>query len=120
MRDVKFNGPVIRLFISIGVMLNVANTFGATLTEDMDIACRQPAPLSLECAYRMLDGREVLSASAIYESASIPGAVQPLPDNAKSVILFLVDTSDPARETVVRHDGQSLCLCFCQCCICYD
>lgn len=90
------------------VAVPAAMVYAATLTEHMDIECRQPAPLVLQCDYRMLDGAELASAAAQHAEFLINGEKVDDPPSAenRTAILFLIDTSDPARESVVAKNRE--------------
>lgn len=78
------------------------------LTDEVDIACRQAKPLSLECEYRTLDGAALTAAEARLGGVAIGASpVTRVPgDIGKTAILFLVDTSDPARADVIEKNRE--------------
>ncbi len=82
----------------------------ATLTEHVDIECRQPEPLSLQCDYRILNGADIVSVAAEHSGIVVDGIVSA--DNIgspkRTATLFLVDTSDPARNDVVARNGEHI------------
>ena len=75
-----------------------------TLTSNLDIECNQPQDSRLDCAYRLLIPEPPLDITAsdgdvrldINNRRTYPWA------GAKTVVLFVIDTSDPARENVVQ------------------
>ncbi len=76
-----------------------------TLNRDIDIECLQSSDrLRINCDYRLLDAARVSSISAMLSDQALKlSSEQPWPwNNAKTAVLFLIDTSDPAREHVVR------------------
>jgi len=81
----------------------------ATLTEHMDIECRQPEPLVLACEYRILSGAELVSAAAEYDGTVVDGVLSGSDDGeSTTAILFLVDTSDPGRAEVVDKNREHI------------
>ena len=102
--------PAIEAFSALIFGLYLLPASSATLTEDMDIECRQPDELHLICDYRLLRGGILRSAVAEVESNVITGEiVDPYPQaNDTTAILVLIDTSDPARQAVVKENGQRI------------
>jgi FHA domain/von Willebrand factor type A domain len=80
------------------------------LTEHMDIECRQPEPLALQCDYRILSGADLVSAAAGYAGIIVEGeqTVDPLTADGTTAIMFLVDTSDPGRRAVVARNREHI------------
>ncbi len=74
------------------------------ITEDMVVTCKQSRDKQvLSCQYRNRTAAPVLSISAEYENTNLlvkEGDSYPHPDDI-TAILFLVDTSDPARQNVI-------------------
>ncbi len=96
---------VLRIVISTlgaAAMLTCPATLvqSAMLTEDVDIECRQPEPLSLQCNYRILNGADLISVTAENSGIIING--KQIDDNIapprRTANLFLVDTSNPMRN----------------------
>ena len=68
------------------------------------VSCEQHEFESLECDYRIPTPETQLGIDAAYEGRSLPleqTRIYPW-DNAVTAILFLIDTSDPARKKVVE------------------
>ena len=84
-----------------------------TLTEHLDLACRQTEALVLTCDYRVLDAAQLLAATAELGGTVSPGdlaAAYPGPGDTTAVLL-LIDTSDPARQAVldrIAHQVEAL------------
>jgi len=77
-----------------------------TLTDNLDLYCSRSGTTRLECSYRLLIPEPPLSIDARYnqQTLKISGhKTYPWPGGI-TAILFLVDTSDPAREEVVRRN----------------
>lgn len=71
------------------------------ITADLDISCSQQAS-ELQCSYRTLDGSQLQDVNALFRDQALPVDLQ-ASDTKKSVaVLFLVDTSDPARQKVIN------------------
>ena len=80
------------------------------LTEALDLTCMQTQPESLACDYRMRVPEPPLAISAAIGNNKLTvteAEIYPWPQ-AVTAILFLVDTSDPAREPVIRMNIQHL------------
>lgn len=81
----------------------------ATLTEHLDIECRQPEPYRLTCDYRTLTGENLTAAAAEYGGVISTGELAPVDAEASvTAILFLVDTSDPARAATVAKNREHI------------
>ncbi len=81
----------------------------ATLTEHLDIECRQPEPYRLTCDYRTLSGEKLTAAAAEYAGVISTGDLASVPaEAAATAILFLVDTSDPARAATVAKNREHI------------
>lgn len=81
----------------------------ATLTEHLDIECRQPEPLRLTCDYRTLSGENLTAAAAEYAGIISTGElVSAQAEASTTAILFLVDTSDPARAATVAKNREHI------------
>lgn len=77
-----------------------------TLTPDLHIECKQPAPLVMECSYRPLlrGAPSGIEAEVAGQALAINDAkIYPWP-GAASAILLLIDTSDPGRQQVVENN----------------
>ena len=80
------------------------------LTDDVDLTCNQINIAGLKCSYRPLSGILIrkISASrgqeplAITEQTTFPGS------NTTAAVLFVVDTSDPARQSVVEKNIEQI------------
>jgi len=89
-----------------------APTFNA-FNEALHLSCEQHKFEMLECNYRTLSPQPQLPIRATYNNAPllIEKTLYPWP-NAVTAVLFLIDTSDPAREKIVeikqRHIAQIL------------
>jgi hypothetical protein len=74
-----------------------------TLTRELDLSCNQVLSASLECEYRTLAPFRVqaIRATRGESSLNVTGpSTYPAPDST-TAILFVVDTSDPARQNVI-------------------
>lgn len=72
------------------------------LTDTVDLRCRQFSGL-LDCSYRLLNAEKVLAITAS-DDADNPAVIDEssYPDkDAATAVLFLIDTSDPARQNVI-------------------
>jgi hypothetical protein len=98
LRLIRFN--LVWLLLMSGIL------HAATLTEHMDIECRQPSPQSLDCDYRILNGQELAASTAEYDGITLPGgkANSPSGEPSSSAILFVVDTSDPSRSAALEQN----------------
>ncbi len=95
------------IVLAIMALSVVPAAYSATLTEHMDIECRQPEALSLHCDYRILSGADLISSLAEHSQISVAGeisTIRPDYDDTVTATLFLVDTSDPARESVITKN----------------
>ena len=80
------------------------------LTETLDLRCEQPQLKSLDCNYRMLVPEPPLAVSALINNEKLTvtdKVTYPWPQ-AVTAILFLIDTSDPAREAVIKKNIQHI------------
>lgn len=77
----------------------------ATLTETMEIACAQSELERLDCAFRFLNGDSLAKAEArVGDQFVAEGHFAPYPEPADTTLmLVLVDTSDPARQPVIEQ-----------------
>lgn len=102
------NALIRSLLIVVVAAINVVSAaHSATLTEHMDIKCHQPESLSLHCDYRILSGADLVSSAAEHSRIVVAGELSVArseDENSVSATLFLVDTSDPARETVIAKN----------------
>jgi len=75
------------------------------LGDGVALHCRQPTKLALECEYRLVEPARVVEVSATLSGFELPPPQrEPMPADATTAVLFLVDTSDPARaQTVARN-----------------
>ena len=88
------------------VLTSTAAPAWQTLSSNVDLSCSQSAKLQLDCSYRLLIPEPPLSIDARYSRQTLPVSgrqTYPWP-GAITAILLLVDTSDPAREEVVKHN----------------
>lgn len=84
-------------------------SLAATLTEHLDLECRQPETTRLTCDYRTLSGEELTAAAAEYRGVVSAGELVPADAEASTTaILFLVDTSDPARAATVAKNREHI------------
>jgi len=77
-----------------------------TLTDNLDIECTQPRDSQLDCEYRLLILEPPLNIVAAADKTLLDISKRknyPWP-GAKTVVLFVIDTSDPARENVVENN----------------
>jgi len=81
----------------------------AILTEHIDIECRQESP-SLQCDYRLLRGADLVSSTAEHSGISAKGErlVDDNSEHSRTAILFLVDTSDPARDAALTRNREHI------------
>jgi hypothetical protein len=82
----------------------------ATLTEHMDIECRQSDQQTLDCDYRILNGAELVTNTAQHDGGFLTArTLNPEPQKLPpSAILFLVDTSDPSRSEVIKKNREHI------------
>lgn len=77
-----------------------------SLTRNVDLRCEQPEQRTLHCDYRMLESETPPQVSASVGQTSLK--VSPITrypwDGARTAVLFVVDTSDPGREDVIRKN----------------
>lgn len=81
-----------------------------TLTSNLDLSCNQIKNTLLDCSYRLLIPEPPLAISAYLEDTPVQLTEQktyPWPGSV-TAILFLIDTSDPAREQVVTRNADQL------------
>lgn len=77
------------------------------ISDNVEITCKQSiTDKILRCDYRLIKPEPVLSITAKYRDKTVPLKNQEnYPwNNAITAILLLVDTSDPARENVIRKN----------------
>lgn len=100
-----------QLFLAMTlVMTSTAAPAWQTLTSNLDLSCSQPAKLQLDCDYRLLIPEPPLSIVAQYNKKALPltnKQIYPWP-GAVTAVLLLVDTSDPAREEVIKHNQDQI------------
>ena len=100
---------VVKLITFISLALISVGTVQAwqTLTDNLDLECNQADQGRLDCKYRLLIPEPPLNIRAtgaddavldISNMRSYPWA------GAKTAVLFVIDTSDPARENVVQNN----------------
>jgi hypothetical protein len=97
----------LRLLLALTLVLtSTAATAWQTLTSNLDMYCSQAAGPQLDCSYRLLIPEPPMSIDARYHRQTLPvGDRQTYPwPGAITAVLFLVDTSDPAREVVVKRN----------------
>jgi len=73
--------------------------------EGVQLECAQPRPDALECDYRLFQPAALQAVSASVGDVELP-APELLPRRGTTAVLFLIDTSDPAREAVVRRNAE--------------
>ena len=97
----------LRLLLALTLILtSTAAAAWQTLTSNLDLTCTQADRLQLDCNYRLLIPEPPMSIAARYNRQTLPVSNQqayPWPGSI-TAILLLVDTSDPAREEVVKHN----------------
>jgi hypothetical protein len=97
--------------LSVALVITSATaTAWQTLTDNMDISCSQTTRLQLHCDYRLLIPEPPLSIEAKYNNKALPLTnkdMYPWP-GAVTAVLLLVDTSDPAREEVIRRNQDQI------------
>lgn len=99
----------IRFFAGLLLVSVTHVSSAATLTEHLDIECRQPEPRQLSCDYRTLSGEALTGAAAEYAGLISTGKlVSRGTDPSTTAILFLVDTSDPARAAAVAKNREHI------------
>jgi hypothetical protein len=98
-----------RFFIGLVLVCVTSGLPAATLTEHLDIECRQPEPQQLTCDYRTLSGETLTGAAAEYAGVISTGRlVSARSEPSTTAILFLVDTSDPARAAAVAKNREHI------------
>ncbi|MFT4581133.1 MAG: hypothetical protein ACI915_003612 [Gammaproteobacteria bacterium] len=95
-----------KLLAIAAVIAFCVSSYSATLTEHMDIECRQSQRHALDCDYRILNGAELAASTAQYDGGSLAArtAAPETPDLRPDAMLFLVDTSDPSRADVIKKN----------------
>ncbi len=80
------------------------------LTDSLQITCKQPQPARVSCDYRLIHPAVGEQVAVAVDGTPVHGvAVAPYPyDHAASIIMILVDTSDPAREPVIQRNIQDI------------
>ena len=81
-----------------------------TLTDDIDLTCNQVETTKVNCDYRPLTNDAVTDIEVSMDGADpyISRHTTYPEADSKIAILFLVDTSDPKRQDVVRHNIQDI------------
>ncbi len=110
---------MIRAILTIGVTVGcsiVASAAGCAMesaaggrpfeTQGLRVVARQPGPALLELDFRVSPPVEVTAATMLVNGRVLPASyIFPYPSPGDlSAVLFLVDTSDPARERVVERN----------------
>ncbi|MBF8268896.1 MAG: hypothetical protein HW386_605 [Gammaproteobacteria bacterium] len=77
-----------------------------SLTDDLDLTCNQSNNTTLNCNYRPLTQISIqkISAASGQESLSIKDETTYPDINTTVAVLFVVDTSDPARQIVIEKN----------------
>jgi len=93
------------ILLQLFLLASITQVYATNLiTEDMAVTCKQSKDKQdLSCQYRSSTAEPVLSISAEYADTIVPveeGDSYPKP-GAITAVLFLVDTSDPARQNVI-------------------
>lgn len=70
------------------------------IADNLDINCAQTG-LDLDCRYRTLDGSQLQDPKALFREKALALEQQVDSSNKSVAVLFLVDTSDPARQNVI-------------------
>lgn len=81
------------------------------ISDNLDLTCKnEPVNNLIQCQYRLIEPATVtrISAHAGKQQLELSGKDSYPAKNSKTVILFLVDTSDPAREDVVSRNRQDI------------
>ena len=101
--------PILRFGAVLLLICVSAGLSAATLTEHMDLECRQPEPQQLTCDYRTLSGEALTGAAAEYAGVISTGQfVSAGNESTSKAILVLVDTSDPARAAAVAKNREHI------------
>ena len=102
------------LAVSVGLSMSLL-PLAAVWGEDATTAihCQPPAPMAsqLDCTYRFLESDEIRKATAAVDGASLAIAadIHAYPEPGQhTALFFLVDTSDPARQAVVRQNAETI------------
>ena len=99
------NTPVaLALVLSISAAQTMAQGVGAfDRGQGLQLDCVQPIPSSLECNYRLARPAPVTNVDAVVGDVELPKprVVPAQTIEGQHAVLFLVDTSDPARQTTV-------------------
>lgn len=93
------------ILLQLFLLTSIAQVYAINqITGDMAVKCNQSKDKQdLSCHYRNRTAEPVLSISADYADTSLPvkeGDSYPM-SGAITAVLFLVDTSDPARQNVI-------------------
>ena len=105
MKSIKTLSPIL---LQLFLLLVTTQVYALTqINGDTTISCHQSRNLqSLSCHYRNNNAEPVLSITAEYANKTLPvkeGKSYPEKDSI-TAILFLVDTSDPARQNVINKN----------------
>ncbi|MGK0296892.1 MAG: hypothetical protein ACI9XC_000491 [Gammaproteobacteria bacterium] len=80
------------------------------LSDRLDLNCNQTDSFILACSYRPLFDEEIINISARIQNTTIEIGTNISYPNSDSVtaIMFLVDTSDPGRQTVISKNSDQI------------
>ncbi|RKZ49600.1 MAG: hypothetical protein DRQ48_07475 [Gammaproteobacteria bacterium] len=108
----KFNKYFSSVLLPLFLVLVTTQVFALTrVNGDTTISCHQSSNMqNLSCHYRNSNAEPVLSISAEYANTLLPvkeGSSYPGKDSITAV-LFMVDTSDPARQNVIDKNKEHI------------
>ncbi len=102
---------ITKLFLIIGLLLSYGLSHAETLIGNgISLNCQQPDNNQLRCQYRLLNGGEILSASARIKDSVLPSPTYAARNGVSptTAILLLVDTSDPGRKAAVAKAAEHI------------
>ena len=100
-----------KVFLIIGLLFSYGLSHAETLIGNgISLNCQQPDNNQLRCHYRLLNGGEILSASARIKDSVLPSPTYAARHGAAptTAILLLVDTSDPGRKAAVSKAAEHI------------
>lgn len=80
------------------------------ITNNLDIDCFQDESLQVDCNYRLLTQDKSPDISASYKKESLPLTEKTTypSTNDTTAVIFLIDTSDPARQPVIEQNKRQI------------
>lgn len=101
---------LIRSFLLILCSSTLTAHSGQLLNSEIDLNCTQTETMLLACSYRLLSANQTTGITARADEQSLEittSKIYPAADSV-SAILFLIDTSDPGRQEVIRRNAEQI------------